>query len=62
MVESDSTQRIQFGNDVLPVKSNRVTAYSSGNRDTSISEKVEYDVEDKAAQIATADLNMKVCC
>ena len=61
MVESDPTQRIQFGDDVLPVKSTGVTAYSTGKRDTSISEKAEYDVEDKAAQIATADLNMKVC-
>jgi hypothetical protein len=59
MAESDPIQHIQFGEDVQPVKSAGATVYSTGHKDQSISEKADYDIEDRVAKIADADLNSK---
>jgi hypothetical protein len=61
MVESDAIQHIQFGDGIVPAKSAGDTANSTGNIGPYSSEKADYDLEDRAAQIATADLNQKVC-
>jgi KUP system potassium uptake protein len=58
MAESDPIQRIAFGEGIHPVKSAGATIYSTG-RKQSVSEKDGYDVEERAAQIADADLNQK---
>jgi KUP system potassium uptake protein len=56
MAESDIAQRIQFGEEIHPVKPSTSKVY---NKDPSLSEKKSFDVEDRAIQIANADLNQK---
>jgi KUP system potassium uptake protein len=58
MTESEPIQRVAFGDGIHPVKSTGATVYSTG-RKQSISEKDGYDIEERAAQIADADLNRK---
>jgi len=54
MADSEPSQHIHFG--IHPVKSAASKVY---NKDPSLSEKVDFDVEDRAMQIANADLNQK---
>ena len=59
MAESTPVQRIQFGDEISPVKKT-VTSYSNANKDPSLSEKAGgYDLEERAIQIADQDLNQK---
>jgi KUP system potassium uptake protein len=58
MAESEPIQRVAFGDGIHPVKSSGPTVYTTSRKE-SISEKNGYDVEDRAAQIADADLNRK---
>ena len=58
MAESDPVQHIAFGEGIHTVKSTGATVYSTGRR-PSVSEKDGYDVEERAAKIADADLNQK---
>jgi KUP system potassium uptake protein len=59
MAESDTIQRVQFGDGLHPVRSTGATPYSTGLKEQSISEKAAYDPEDSAARIADDDLNRK---
>lgn len=62
MADSTPAQRIQFGEDIQPVKTNKsATAYSKAQDGyPSSSEKSgAVDVEDRAVQIANEDLNKK---
>ncbi len=56
MADSETSPRIQFGEDIHPVKTSTSKVY---NKDASLSEKNGFDVEDRALQIANADLNQK---
>ncbi len=56
MADSETAQRVQFGEDINPVKTATSNVY---NKDYSLSEKNGFDVEDRAMQIANADLNQK---
>ena len=56
MADSDIAQRIQFGEDIHPVKTASSKVY---NKDPSVSEKNGLDIEDRAVQIANEDLNQK---
>lgn len=56
MADSEPAQRIQFGEEIHPVKTATSKVY---NKDPSLSEKRSFDVEDSAVQIANADLNRK---
>ena len=58
MAESEPIQRIAFGDGIHPVKSSGPDVYSKTLKQ-SVSEKNDFDVEDRAAQIADADLNRK---
>jgi len=58
MAESTPIQRVQFGEEIHPVKSTGV--YSSTVREASLSEKNEdVNFEERAVQIADADANRK---
>ena len=55
-----TAQRIQFGDEISPVKSTGATAYSDGHKEPSLVEKrADYDTEEMALQIADADLNSR---
>lgn len=54
MADSETPQRIQFGEEIHPVKTSTSKVY---NKDASLSEKNGFDIEDRALQIANADLN-----
>lgn len=56
MAESETAQRIQFGEDIHPAKTAISKVY---NEDPSFPEKNGFDIEDRAMQIANADLNQK---
>jgi KUP system potassium uptake protein len=57
---ADALQRIQFGDEIHPVKSTGTTAYSGTRKDAFLSEKTGgYDLEEKAVNIANEDLNRK---
>jgi KUP system potassium uptake protein len=56
MADSEIPQHIQFGEEIHPVKTATSKIY---NKDDSLSEKNGYDIEDRAMQIANADLNQK---
>jgi KUP system potassium uptake protein len=56
MADSETAQRIQFGEEIHPVKTATSKVY---NKDPSLSEKNGFDIEDRAMQIANADLNQK---
>jgi hypothetical protein len=59
MAESTSVQDIQFGDDIRPVKSAGIYTTAQSKDPVSISEKGSYDLEERAAHIADADLNSK---
>ena len=56
MADSEPPQHIQFGGEIHPVKTAASKVYE---KDPSLSEKNDFDVEDRAMQIANADLNQK---
>jgi hypothetical protein len=56
MADLETVQRIQFGEEIHPVKTGTSKVY---NKDPSLSEKNGFDIEDRAMQIANADLNQK---
>jgi KUP system potassium uptake protein len=56
MADLETAQRIQFGEGIHPVKTATSKVY---NKDPSFSEKNGFDIEDRAIQIANADLNQK---
>lgn len=56
MADSETVQRIQFGEEIYPVKTKTSNVY---NKEHSPSEKNDFDIEDRAMQIANADLNKK---
>lgn len=56
----DTTPHIQYEEETNPPKAAGEAAYSTERKDVFISEKAEdYDLEEKAARIADADLNAK---
>ena len=62
MADSTPIQRVQFGENIQPVKTKgSATVYSQAHNDhPALNEKREaVDVEDSAVQIATEDLNRK---
>jgi hypothetical protein len=61
MDDTTPAQRIQFGEDIQPVKTNKsATVCSKAHDGYSLTEKSEaVDVEDRAVQIANDDLSKK---
>lgn len=52
------TPRIQFGDDINPIKPSGTTAYNTSVKNPSLSEKADsYDVEEAQRNIADVDLN-----
>jgi len=60
MADPISAQHIQFGNEISPAKTGGTTVYSTANKAPSESEKDgDYDLEDRAYQIANSDFNSR---
>jgi len=61
MADSELTQRVQFGEEIHPVKTAKsARSYSAFVKDAASAEKTEeVDLEQRANQIADSDLNRK---